>query len=88
MKVKKSKSYGEFHYCKSNNEQVAELTLRLEELRKDFKKFSQLVRIKDYEDNHNKDGYDYMQSNLNKTILNVLNEFTNLVQYTGQYTQE
>ena len=86
MTVKKSRDYKEFKYLKSNNEQVAELTERHIELKKDLEKFVSLLRVKEYEDNHNKENYDNFQKELNKSVANIKEELANLVQYMGTYT--
>ena len=85
--MKKSRTTSEFLQL-SNNEQLSELTCRLEEIKKDYKKFLKLLAYKHFENLTEEEKKDILKSKSHGDMLKIgydlLNDFTKLVPYMGE----
>ena len=86
--MKKSKTTSEFLKL-NNNEQISELTCRLEEIKKDYKKFLKLLAYKHFESLTKEEQNDLLKSQSHNDMLKIgydlLNDFTKLIPFMGQY---
>ena len=84
----KSRTISEFLEL-NNNEQISELTKRLEEIKKDYKKFLKLLAYKHFESLTKEEKSDLLKSQSHNEMLKIgydlLNDFTKLIPFMGQY---
>lgn len=88
--MKKSRTINDFKQL-SNNEQISELTCRLEEIKKDYMKFFQLLSCKHFESLTKQQKACWLYSpehvELRNTAWEIYNDFTKLIPFMGQYQE-
>jgi len=89
--MKKSRTINEFKEL-SNNQQISELTTRMEQLRKDYMKMFKFTCYKIYEELPKEEQKEILKNKKYQDFLklgwDIYKDFSEIIPYFGQYKEE